>query len=227
MFVMLLTGGWALEQMNVQFFPNFELDFVTVRVVWTGASAEDIEDGITVPLEQRLKNVDNLHRLTSTSSLGVSAITLEFKDGTDPLMAVEQVRRLVDEFRNLPQEAERPVVTQIVRYEPVAHLLVTGAGAEELREQVRRFETELLARGIDKVDIRGLAEQEIAIEIDSATLDDLRLSLDEVMNGSDLSLESRYKTSPWSLFTIVEARKFGAEPDYVAQGRSHFSAAGN
>jgi multidrug efflux pump subunit AcrB len=180
MFVMLLTGGWALEQMNVQFFPNFELDFVTVRVVWTGASAEDIEDGITVPLEQRLKNVDNLHRLTSTSSLGVSAITLEFKDGTDPLMAVEQVRRLVDEFRNLPQEAERPVVTQIVRYEPVAHLLVTGAGAEELREQVRRFETELLARGIDKVDIRGLAEQEIAIEIDSATLDDLRLSLDEV-----------------------------------------------
>ena len=54
-----------------------------------------------------------------------------------------------------------------------------------------------------------------------------RLSLDEVMNGSDLSLESRYKTSPWSLFTIVEARKFGAEPEYVAQGGSHFSAAGN
>jgi len=37
-----------------------------------------------------------------------------------------------------------------------------------------------------------------------------KLSLDDVMTGSDLELESRYKTSPWSLFTIVEARKFGA-----------------
>ena len=37
-----------------------------------------------------------------------------------------------------------------------------------------------------------------------------KLSLDDVMDGSDLNLESRYKTSPWSLFTIVEARKFAS-----------------
>ena len=57
MLIMLLAGVFALDRLNVQFFPNFQLDFISVRVVWTGASAEDIEDGITIPLEQRLKNL--------------------------------------------------------------------------------------------------------------------------------------------------------------------------
>jgi multidrug efflux pump subunit AcrB len=181
MIIMLMTGALGLQRLNVQFFPNFQLEFVTVRVVWTGASAEDIEDGITIPLEQRLRSVDNLHKMTSTSTLGVSSITLELKEGTDPLLALDQTRRLVDEFRNLPQEAETPQISQVMRYESVARLLVSGPqNPSELRELVRDFETQLLDRGIDRVDIAGLPEQEIAIELDTATLEQLRLSLDQV-----------------------------------------------
>ena len=47
MIIMLLGGAFALDRLNVQFFPTFELDIVSVRVVWTGASAEDVETGIT------------------------------------------------------------------------------------------------------------------------------------------------------------------------------------
>ncbi|MEN8130915.1 MAG: efflux RND transporter permease subunit [Pseudomonadota bacterium] len=181
MLMMLLGGVFALNQLNIQFFPTFDLEIVTVRVLWTGASAEDIEDGITNPLEQRLKSANNLHKLTSTSTLGVSSLTLEFEEGTDPLLALDEVRRRVDEFRNLPQEAEQPEVAQLVRYEPIARLLITGpTDPRELHQLARRFESELLARGINQVDIGGLPEQEIAIEISSATLDELQLSLDEV-----------------------------------------------
>jgi len=181
MIVMLLGGSLALDRMNVQFFPSFQLEFVTVRVPWTGASPDDIEDGITIPLEQRLRNADNLHKMTSTSTLGVSSITLEFEEGTDRLLALEETRRLVDEFRNLPLDAEKPQIAQVVRYEPVARLLVTGPqDADELRELAHSFETQLLQRGIDRVDIGGLPAQEIAIEIDSAQLEQLRLSLDQV-----------------------------------------------
>ncbi len=181
MIIMLLGGVFALERLNVQFFPNFELDVITVRVVWTGASAEDIEDGITNPLEQRLKNVDNLHKMTSTSTQSVSAITLEFKEGSDPLVALDQTRRLVDEFRNLPQDAEKPEISQVIRYEPVARLIVSGPEEHhELRRLARSFEAELLARGIDKVDISGLPEQQISIEISSVLLDQLKLGLDDV-----------------------------------------------
>ena len=55
MLIMLLAGAFALDRLNVQFFPNFQLDFISVRVVWTGASAEDVETGITDPLEQRAR----------------------------------------------------------------------------------------------------------------------------------------------------------------------------
>ncbi|MCF7979748.1 MAG: efflux RND transporter permease subunit, partial [Chromatiaceae bacterium] len=172
MVIMLLTGAFALDRLNVQFFPTFELDIVSVRVVWSGASAEDIEDGITNPLEQRLRTVDDLDKMTSTSSQGIASITLEFKEGVDPLLALDEVRRAVDEFRNFPQDAEKPQVALASRYEQVARLLVTGLqDPGEMRKLARRFETELLERGLDQVEIKGLPEEEIRIQVDSDQLE--------------------------------------------------------
>nr|WP_275957831.1 efflux RND transporter permease subunit [Rhabdochromatium marinum] len=181
MIIMLMTGAFALDRLNVQFFPTFDLDIITVRVIWTGASAEDIEDGITNPLEQRLRTLDNLDKMTSTSSQGVSSITLEFQEGTDSLLALDQVRRFVDEFRNFPQDAEKPQVALVTRYEQVARLLITGLdSAAEMRGLARRFESELIDRGIDKVDINGLPDEEISIEIDHDRLEELGLGLGQI-----------------------------------------------
>src|SRR5690554_5287375 len=180
MLLAFIVGMVAVTRMNVQFFPSFELDFVTVRVVWSGAAAEDVETGITTPLEERLKTVDGLKKMTSTSAQGVSSITLELNEGTDPLLALDQVRQRVDEFRNLPRDAETPEVARVSRYEPIARLLVHGDSVEALRPWVRRFETELLAAGIDRIDITGLPEERIAIEVPAAALETLNLSLIEI-----------------------------------------------
>ena len=181
MTMMILAGFLALDRLNVQFFPSFDLDVVTVRVIWSGASAEDIEDGITNPLEQRLRTVDNLHKLTSTSAQGISSITLEFNEDADPLLALDEVRRLVDEFRNFPQDAEKPQVALATRYESVARVLITGlSDAAEMRRLARRFETELLDRGIDKVSISGLPEEEISIQVGNDRLQELELSLNGI-----------------------------------------------
>ncbi|MEF3192860.1 MAG: efflux RND transporter permease subunit [Halothiobacillaceae bacterium] len=180
MLIAVLVGLLALSRLNVQFFPNFALDIISVRVVWTGASAEDVENGITTPLEERLKTVDGLKKMASTSAQGVSSITLELNEGTDPLLALDQVRQRVNEFRNLPKDAETPQISRVARYEPIARLLVRGPSIEELRPWVRRFERELLARGIDRIDISGLPEERIAIEIPSAALETLGLSLVDI-----------------------------------------------
>ncbi len=181
MVIMILSGIFALDRLNVQFFPSFDLDVVTVRVIWTGASAEDIEDGITNPLEQRLRAVDGLRKMTSTSTQGISSITLEFEEGVDPLLALDQVRRLVDDFRNLPQDAEKPEVALATRYESVARVILTGPErADELRHLARRFESELLERGIDKVEIRGLPLEEVSIQVDQARLEELGVGLPEI-----------------------------------------------
>ncbi|MEO1879749.1 MAG: efflux RND transporter permease subunit, partial [Methylococcales bacterium] len=70
MLMMIMGGLFALHKLNIRYFPSFDLDYVTVRTVWSGASAEDIETSITNPLEQTLRSVDNLRHLTSTSSQG-------------------------------------------------------------------------------------------------------------------------------------------------------------
>ena len=181
MLVMLLGGALGIARMNIQFFPSFALDVVSVRVVWSGASAEDIEKGITNPLEQRLRSVDGLKRMTSTSAQGVSNITLEFEEGSDPVLALDDVRQQVDSFTNLPADAEAPEVSRLARYEPVARLLVHGDLApEELRQLAQRFEDELLFAGIDRVEINGLPAQQISIEVPAERLQGLGMSLDDI-----------------------------------------------
>ena len=180
MLLAFVLGTIGITRMNVQFFPTFELDVISVRVVWTGASAEDVEIGIVAPLEERLKTVDGLKKMSSTSAQGVASITLELQEDTDTLLALDQVRQRVDEFRNLPRDAETPEVSRVSRYEPIARLLVRGGSVEELRPWVRRFESELLAAGVDRVTITGMPEERIAIEIPSAALETLGLSLSQV-----------------------------------------------
>ena len=181
MLVMLLAGAWGVAGLNVQFFPNFEVEVVTVRTVWIGAPAEDVEASLTVPLEQALRTVDGLEKMTSTSSQGVSLISLEFPEGSDMGAATDRVEELVASVRNLPGEAERPEVSHVQRYEPVARLLIHGRqDLRELRPLVRQIERELLQLGIARIEINGLPEDELAIQVPQATLAELGMSLDDV-----------------------------------------------
>jgi multidrug efflux pump subunit AcrB len=190
MAVLLLAGVWGLSNLNVQFFPNFEAEVVIVRAEWTGASAQDVARSVTVPLEQALRTADELDDMSSTSSQGISLITLSFPEGTDMGAATNRVEELVNGVRNLPVEAETPEVFHVVRYEPIARLLVHGGGdARALRSLVRKMERELLDRGIAKIEITGLPEDELAIQIPQATLNDLELSLRDVADR--IASESR------------------------------------
>lgn len=181
MVLMILAGLWGLSKLNTQFFPNFALDMATVRVVWSGASAEDVERSITTPLEQELRSVNGLKEITSTSSTGVAAITLEFNEGTDIGAAVDEVRERVARVRDLPATAEAPEIAQVIRYEPIARLVISGAAQlDELRELAYRSKDELLERGIAKVDITGLPEQEITIAVSSLRVQELGLTLPDV-----------------------------------------------
>ncbi len=181
MMIMILSGVFALSKLNIQFFPTFALDRVSVRVIWSGASAEDIEEAITIPLEQSLKTVDNVKDMTSTSAQNVSSIQLEFNEGTNMIFALDKVKQKVDEFRNLPKDAEKPQVENLTRYEGVAKLLISGTDdLGELRLLANEFERELSKLGIDKIELNGLPDEEISIEIPIEQLQYLDLTLDEI-----------------------------------------------
>ncbi|MGI9311478.1 MAG: efflux RND transporter permease subunit [bacterium] len=182
MAMMLMAGVWALKQLNTQFFPSYSVDSLYVDTTWSGASATDVEELITAALEQELRNVDFVDEITSRSSEGSSWITLDFEEGTDMTEARARVKQRVDVVvRSLPSGADAPEVSQFPPYEGVASLLVSGTGdATELRALVRRFEEELLARGIARVEVKGLPREHIAIEVGSSELRRHGLSLDEI-----------------------------------------------
>ena len=190
MVMMIVAGAGALTKLNAQFFPNFELEYITVRVVWNGGSPEDVEASITIPLEQELRTLEEVKTMTSTSSNAVSVITLEYEEGADMGVALDQVEERVRRVRNLPSDAEEPAVSRIFRSEPVARVLVTGPkDLAELRPLVRRMERALLDRGLAKVEISGLPEEEMAIRIPLETLEDLGLGLADI--GRQVAAASR------------------------------------
>lgn len=176
MVLMILAGIWGLSKLNTQFFPNFALDIATVRVVWSGATAEDVERALTIPLEQELRSVNGLKKLSSTSASGIASLTIEFHEGTDIGAALDEVRERVARVRNLPSTAKDPEISQIIRYEPIARLLIIGSDRAQLRDAVYRVRDELLERGIAKVDISGLPAREIAIEVSANRLAELGLT---------------------------------------------------
>ena len=181
MVIMLMSGVWALTKMNTQFLPNFALDFISVTVTWRGASTEDIETGITRPIEQELRSLEGVRKMNSTSAIGLSNILLEYEEGTDMGIALDRVNEKVSLIRNLPQTAEKPEISKIERYDLIGRVLITGVSdPSELRYLTRKMESDLLDRGISKIDITGLPEEEIAIQIKTATLQALGLTLPQI-----------------------------------------------
>ncbi|SES89189.1 efflux RND transporter permease subunit [Marinobacter segnicrescens] len=214
MILMLLAGALGLMRMNIQFFPTFALDIVNVQVVWSGAAAEDIEQGITDPLEQRFRSINGLKKMTSTSAQGVASITLEFEEGTEPIQAVDDVRQQVEEFSNLPADAETPRVSRVGRYEPVARLLMHGDLApEELRRLAYRYEDELLRAGIDRIEITGLPEVQMSIDVPVERLQALGLSLDDIADR----VQAQSRDLPAGLMGQQDATR---ELRATSQGRS-------
>ncbi len=171
MLMLIIAGTLGLNRLNIQFFPSFSLDFITINVNWTGASAEDVARGITAPLERELQNVDGVKTMTSSSATGHVAIIIELDAETAMQTALDQVKALVEQTSGLPSTADKPVVSRVLRHENVSRLLLVGRDdLETLRPLAQNFRQQLLDRGIAKVEVTGLPKQEIAIEVSARTL---------------------------------------------------------
>ena len=213
MTLILVLGLAATYRINTQFFPNFDLDYVAISTSWPGATAEDVESSISHRIELELKSIDNLKDIRSTSRLGSSNVVLEFNAGTDISEAVDDVKSMVDlVVPDLPEDAEQPEVTEIVNYEPIANLIITGDSMDQLRVLAYETKDELLSRGTGKVDIIGLPDEEIVIQVSSQTLRDLGLTLNQIgqrirSNSRDSPLGISGRDDAARLLRIIDQRR--------------------
>ncbi|MDF1654582.1 MAG: efflux RND transporter permease subunit [Coxiellaceae bacterium] len=181
MMIVFLAGLWGLSKLNTQFLPTFNIQIITVTVNWPGASAEDVESSITRPIEDRLRSVDHVKKLTAVSGKGRSFIVIEFKANTHMSDALQQVTNLVSAVPNLPQNSKKPIITKFEEYEAMAKvLLYTDDDVSALHHWAYKFERQLLDRGIAKVSIQGIAKKEIRIGVAPEQLNALGMSLNKL-----------------------------------------------
>ncbi|MGA1001699.1 MAG: efflux RND transporter permease subunit, partial [Litorivicinaceae bacterium] len=179
MVIMIIAGFIGVDRLRTQFFPSFELDIITVSVAWPGATAEDVQEGLTVPIENAIEELAVIDSIDATSQFGSASFRIELVDGANLSQALDDISQRIDQNLTLPEGAEDPMVSSLTRYEDISNLLITGPLTPfELQKLALKAEQELLARGIRKVDFRGLPTREMQIETSAETLASLGLTLD-------------------------------------------------
>lgn len=181
MFLMILSGVWAMQNLNTQYFPSFSINEVDVSVDWTGASTQELESGVVIPLEKALTGMAYSNGLESVIRTGNATLSVEFNDQVDLQDALNRVRNRVDGVKNWPAGAETPIISIGEEFEPVLQLSLTGPDWLQLRQLALEFENELLDLGIARVEKFGMADLELVIQPRLNLLQQYGLSLQQVV----------------------------------------------
>ena len=149
--------------------PDITIPYVFISTRYPGVAPEDIEKSITVPIEKKLKGLEAVKKISSTSIEGVSSIVIEFVAGTDIDDVLPKTKDKVDQAKpDLPTDLEEdPEVTEInISEMPIVVFSLSGkAGLVRLKEIAEDLEDEIEAiPGVLEVDITGGLEREIRVE---------------------------------------------------------------
>ena len=172
--VVLLMGALSYMQMPREQDPEINFNFVSINTVLPGATAADVEELVTGPLEDALRNVRDIRWVNSTSREDVSDIYVRFNELSEREFdkRVTDLRREIQAKTNdeLPEDVEDPYILEITTSNgfPTATVIVAGqADDERLRGTSRLIRDELeRIRGVDRVQAFGFQEPEIQVEID-------------------------------------------------------------
>ena len=106
-----LFGGIALWQIPIQLTPEVKTPTISVSVLWPGASPYDVEHEIVQNLEDQLKDVKGMTRMTSWSHYSYGAVTMEFPVGTDITQAMLELNSRINQLREFPVDAFEPIIS--------------------------------------------------------------------------------------------------------------------
>ena len=147
-----LFGGLALFTMPVQLTPEVQIPTISVESRWVGASPQEVEQELVQPLEEQLRSVEGLVKLSSESSDSLGSIEMEFAVGTDMSQALVKVNTRVQQVRDWPIDADRPVIkTASANDRPVAWLILGQAPPDTASIAEAKTEYPQLAGELDRV----------------------------------------------------------------------------
>lgn len=172
--VALFLFGWVgFSSLNTTFFPPQPSRTILITASYPGASPEEIEEGIVTKIEDNLKGVTGIERVTSVSSENSCTINIEVMTDYDATIVLDDVKDAVNQISSFPVGMER---ISVYRREPrtfaIDFMIIGDVDLKTLKWHARQAERDLLSiDGISKVDLSGFPDEEIEIAVSE---DDLR-----------------------------------------------------
>lgn len=216
--ILLLVGGYLMtDRIKEEVFPEFSLDIVTVTVVYPGASPEEVENGIVLPVEEAVRGMEGIDEVNSTANEGSGDVRIELTSGADRQKLFQDIEQEINRIRTFPDGAEEPTVKLVSRKNQVLDVGVYGNKDRwTLRKLAETVRDRLLKRdGIRQVELEEAPDYVMHVEVPQETLRAHSLTLGEIAQtvarssqdipGGDVNTESG------ELLLRVQERKIWAE----------------
>ncbi len=218
MLVFLVGGLFSGYRIKKEVFPDFELDQVQITVPYPGASPQEVERGIILAIEEAVQGLEGVNEVRASAREGIGTVTVEMIEGENLQRLAQDIKSEVDRITSFPEEAEEPQVTIVSRKRFVVSLALYGnQGETVLREYAEHVRDRLLQDpDITQVELVGVRNYEIGIEIPQRTLRTYNLTLDEVakrIGRTSLELPGGAVKAPGGdiLVRVKERKDFGHE----------------
>ncbi|MAE08797.1 MAG: acriflavin resistance protein [Bacteroidetes bacterium] len=211
--IMLIVGTMSFLSMKKSFFPEMSEKDIFVSVFYPGASPKEMEEGITIRVEEAIRGIAGIKEVNSTSSENISSTRITVTGEYDIDESLMEVKNAVDGITSFPVDAERPIVFK-QRSATFAMFMGLSGDADRLtlKKYADQIEYDLYNSGImSQITVSGYPALEISVEISEENLLRYNLSFDEVsraiaQNNLDISggqirsdveeimIRSRYRT---------------------------------
>ena len=183
----ILFGGlFSLStQIPLEVFPTIQTERVNVSVSLRGSTPEDVEKGVTIRIEEAVQDLEGVKRISSRSSEGSSSVSIEIENGYDARDILADIKSRVDSINTFPVDAEKPIVSLVEwKREVIAVTVSSDYGEKETLEYAETVRDQLLRDpNITQVELSGVRNYELAIEVSQDSLRQYSLSLADISSA--------------------------------------------
>ncbi|MEE4212128.1 MAG: efflux RND transporter permease subunit [Parvularcula sp.] len=180
--LLVAAGLFSALSLTVRLFPDIDPYAVNVTVPYPGASPEEVEQGIVEPIEEQIQGLEDVRKIDALAAENVANIIVYLDFGSDTAELTNEIRNAVSQITVFPEQAEEPQISELEQPEVIARLVLSGnRSAKDIKLLADQLRNRLLAKdNVSRVDVLGVPEYLVDIEVSSARLEALGLSLDQI-----------------------------------------------
>lgn len=187
LFVLVFAIGiWSYTKTPKEIFPSFELDMISIKGSYTGASVDILDKMAVSEIEDKIKNIDSIDTMSTIVSPGRFTIVLELRKGYNKYVEADKIKDAITLIKsNLPSDMDEPSVNTLDRTRTLLDISLTSKkySIDELKPFADDFKSKLLTiSGINEITVFGDSDKYFEVLLDDKKIDALNLNKSEIFN---------------------------------------------